>query len=171
MHISCIDVIDNKLQDAIKKIKLTSLQSPNLSFLGIHQEIIENDEKIKFYSLLPNMEEIIILKITSSDNEKKHYMLKGPLIAEIKEETVKQLEKNLIVANYLFGKQDLHKMLEILSIPEEIQNINLAIENLCLPKELSTIDQSFFEYTNLLSKIRKMNLISFQYENKEGLAR
>ena len=70
MHISCIDVIDYKLQEAIKKIKLTSLQSPNLSFLGIHQEIIENDEKIKFYSLLPNMEEIIILKITSSDNEK-----------------------------------------------------------------------------------------------------
>ena len=141
-----LDIIELNKERFLYCVEIDEKEMPKQEYKYL-KEIIENDEKIKFYSLLPNMEEIIILKITSSDNEKKHYMLKGPLIAEIKEETVKQLEKNLIVANYLFGKQDLHKMLEILSIPEEIKNINLAIENLFLPKEL--LEREHLMFLNL----------------------
>lgn len=152
MNIKCLDTLDNTLKDKLKTAKKECMNIIDLSYAGVVQKEEGETEKITIYSLLPTLENVQFLK-REKEGKKEIYMTKFDLIADISEESLEILLKEVETTYTELTNTGFYRGI---CIPEEIESNLRILECLSRRRENGKLDTLFINYTNLVAKIRQI---------------
>ena len=158
MNIKCLNTLDKELQDKLKLAKRECINLPDISYTGVEQKTKDEKGETTIYSLLPTLENIQFLK-RKTDTKKEVYMIKADLVADISEEALNTLLKEIGTTYSELSNTGFYRGI---SLPEEIEANFRILESLSKGRERGKLNSIFTDYTNLIAKIRTMQTNSLE---------
>lgn len=174
VKIGDITYLCNETKDLIKNAKKETLSSSNISSFKMNEyNIINNGNLINIYTLIPGLENSIIIEFNNSKQESKIYMIKDHYYSEISVGALKELKIRDSKLEYLEDSINYENILEIMeNIPSEFAIIQELINKITSSNERSEVINEYNDFCNAVSLMRKsqMKFISSQIANK-GISR
>ncbi len=160
-HISSVDI-------NIRKTMLLEMQKclkmKNLPFVGV-KDVIEEDETIIVYSLLPTLESFQVIKKINKDGTTQVYMTKNSWVAEIKEESLNEFLTSISAINDLAN--DNTTLENMVHIPLEIKYNQSLINKISFHDQLNKVEELYQKFAMTISQMRKIQFEYWNARNKE----
>ena len=156
MNVNICDILGNEIKDLIKLVKTETIRSIIISSFKMNEyNFSNNGNRINAYTLIPGMEECIIIEFTSLEVGNKVILIKDRFFSEISKETIEILKTRNDKIELNENKNDDRELLETLKyVPEEIISIEKVLSVLSTEPDFTLLNTTFKEYCECIKKMR-----------------
>ncbi|MBE6154904.1 MAG: hypothetical protein E7163_04975 [Firmicutes bacterium] len=156
MNVNLCDILGNEIKDLIKLVKTETIKSTTISSFKMNEyNFSNNGQRINAYTLIPGMEECILIEFTSFEVGNRVIMIKDRFFSEISKETIELLKTRNDKMELNENKSDESELLEMLKyVPEEIVLIEQVLSVLSVEPDFTLLNNIFKEYCESVKRIR-----------------
>ena len=163
MSIECMNVLDASLKEKLATVKKSILSMTNIPYEGIQSKFETEEESITIYNLLPGLEEAEFIEKKTKD-KCSIYMLKGGLVANISDSSLKELLSNINNLIALIEAGNFGEIKNLNVVPKEIEDIFQIIERISIKENTSRIDLLYQKYCVLLKQLRHIQAENLDFQ-------
>jgi len=160
MNVNLCDILGNEIKDLIKLIKAETIKSTIISSFKMNEyNFSNNGKRINAYTLIPGIEECIIIEFSSPEVAERIILIKDRFFSEISKETIDTLKNRNGNIELSENKSDETELIEALNyIPEEVISIEQVFSALSVEPDITLLNTTFKEYCEGIKRIRNSQI-------------
>lgn len=163
MSIECMNHLDENLKEKLKVVRQNILTMTNIPYEGVKSSFETPEEQVTIYSLLPNLEGSEIIERTT-EKEKSIYIMNNGLMANIKKETLEELQNNIAALSHQIARGSFNEITSLNVLPQELENIVITMNRISTMDRANRIDLLYQKYCLTLKELRRIQIMSLDFE-------